>query len=847
MTLRPDERALLASIVGRAVGLQPSERAAYVAQACRDNPELHQEVQSLLDAHDRAGSFLDVTTAGPSGPGDEAPVDQVGRRIGSYTIKAAIGRGGMGEVYLAHDSKLDRDVAIKILSRAVTADVDRVRRFHTEARAASSLNHPHILVVHDVGELDRQVFMVTEYVEGETLRARLERGPLALHETIALAGQIASALLAAHARGIVHRDVKPENVMIRPDGYVKLLDFGLAKLIAPVERASVDTEDRTIPGMVLGTPRYMSPEQARGAETDARTDVWSFGVMVYEMLAGRPPFTGATVADLLSAILSSEPVPLALQAPHTPPAVARIVMRALSKSRLERHADAAELSVELAALRLDTRGDERSLSDSPALFAGRAPSHLTPPGHVKQRTRLIVIPFRLLRPDADIEFLTFSLADSIATTLSNIDSLIVRSSLTAASYSSGALDIGALARSAEVDAVLTGTLMRAGSSLRVSAQLLAAPRGTIMWSERMDVPLDDVIRIQDDLSERIVDSLAVPLTAGEHDKLRRDAPASVKAYDLYLRATSDSLDPQHWARARARFIECVAEDSRYAPAWARLGRCYRLTSKFLSETAEEAAGNLKLAEVAFQKAFAINPDLPLAHHLYTVLETDLGRAEAAMLRLVARARQRRADPELYAGLVHACRYAGLLDASVAAHGRAKQLDPQISTSVAQTFWMQGQYERAIDGFATGFFVGLPLVALGRNDEALAQARASSALVRDPTTRIYQSIVISMLEGRREECLRLLRDLAPRNPDPESVYFGALTLAHLGDLNTALEQFERAVDMGFFCAPSLERDRWLDPLRTDSRFISALARARARCDQAQLRFRDAGGERLLGLT
>jgi len=835
----------LKSIFNEAVALRGAQRAAFIAGACEGHLGLRDEVESLLLAHDHAGAFLDDSTESPA-ESDKAAADLIGSTFGSYTIKAPLGRGGMGEVYLAHDSRLDRDVAIKVLSAAFTSNPDRLRRFHTEARAASSLNHPHILVVHDFGDVGGRAFMVTEYVEGETLRARLDRGPLALHEAAVVASQVAGALGAAHARGIVHRDVKPENVMIRPDGYVKVLDFGLAKLNATDDRMPADMQGHTMPGMVLGTPRYMSPELARGAAADARTDVWSLGVMLYEMIGGRPPFAGATAADLMSAILRTEPVPLELHAPRTPAALVRIVMKALCKSRLERYADASEIALELAALRLDIDGGEPQ-AVAPLAFGVTAVSDVTPPGQMKKRTRLIVIPFRLLRPDPDIEFLSFSLADSIAMTLSNLDSLVVRSSLTAARYSTEELDVRELVRSAGVDAILTGTLLRAGSSLRVSAQLLAAPHGTITWSERMDVPLDNVVRIQDELSERIVDSLAIPLTAGEQDKLRRDAPANAKAYALYLRGTSHSFDPQDWALARDLFVECVAEDAGYAPAWARLGRCYRLAAKFLSGTLEEVGDNMKRAEVAFQKAFAINSDLPLTHHLYTVLETDLGRAESAMVRLVARARQRRADPELYAGLVHACRYGGLLEASVAAHARAKQLDPQIPTSVAQTFWMQGEYERAIDGFTTGFFVGLPLVALGRDAEALAQARASSALVRDPTTRGYQSIVMSLLEGRRDECLRLLTDLAPRNPDPESVYFGALTFAHLGALDLALDQFERVVDMGFFCAPSFERDRWLDPLRSESRFTTALARAQARRDQASHRFREAGGDRLLGLT
>src|SRR6516225_3848085 len=233
--------------------------------------------------------------------------DPVGRVIGSYRIDALIGAGGMGEVYKALDTKLDRPVALKLLSTDTARDPDRLRRFHAEARAASSLNHPHILVIHDFGDLDGRPFMVTEYVEGETLRQRLDRGVLSGADAIDVALQVGAALTAAHSRGLVHRDIKPENVMRRPDGYVKVLDFGLAKLTS---RDDGDRGSDTLPGVLLGTPRYMSPEQARGQEVDARSDIWSLGVLLYEMLAGRPPFAGATHADTIAAILGAEPVPL---------------------------------------------------------------------------------------------------------------------------------------------------------------------------------------------------------------------------------------------------------------------------------------------------------------------------------------------------------------------------------------------------------------------------------------------------------------------------------------------------------------------------------------------------------
>jgi serine/threonine protein kinase len=846
MTAQDSQWLRIKQVVAGALDLPAEERAGYVAGSCGADAALRREVESLLAAHQQAETFLETPASVIAGAG--APVaDLAGETIGSYTIERRIGAGGMGEVYLARDAKLDRPVALKLLSREFALDADRLHRFHAETRAASSLNHPHILVIHDFGELDGRPFMVTEYVEGETVRQRLERGALPVGEAVKVALQVAAALAAAHARGLVHRDIKPENVMLRPDGYAKVLDFGLAKLVAREESDSMDLTFRTLPGLVMGTPRYMSPEQARGKEVDARSDIWALGVLLYEMVTGRPPFAGATHADTVSAIVGLEPVPLGLQTPAAPPQLERIIAAALKKNRLERYAAMSDVIADLAALARQFDADE---PDRPPAMTGpvaQPETSSTPRGHAAKRTRLIVMPFRLLRADAEIDFLAFSLADAIATTLSSLDSMIVRSSMAAARFTAYPIDLNAIAAEAKVDAVLTGTLLRVGSQLRVSAQLLSAPEGTIVWSERIDVPVDDVIRIQDELGERIADALALPLTPRDQEMLRRNAPASPRAYELYLRGNSHFYDSDQWTVARDLFIECVTEDPRFAPAWARLGRCYRLTAKFRSTTMEEVRDNLARAEVAFRKAFELNPDLPIAHHLYTNLETDLGRGEEAMLRLVRRARQRRADPDLYAGLVHACRYCGLLEASVAAHGRARQLDPHISTSVGPTYWMLGDFERAIEGGFSGFFVGLPQISLGRDAEAIAAARASAAVVRDPTTRAYQSVLPLLLQGRYEECLRVLDELAPRNPDPESVYHVARTYARLGATEAALAQFDRAVDRGFLCHATFGRDPWLEPLKSSARFVDALARAQRRHGEAARKFRDAGGERLLGLA
>lgn len=296
--------------------------------------------------HDPSNDAL-ATNAGESLP---SLTDLSGRTTGTYRILGRIGVGGMGEVYAAHDAKLDRPVALKVLSPSVSGDSDRLRRFHAEARAASSLNHPHILVIHDFGEMDGRPFIVTELVEGETLRRKLEHGPLPIAIAIDVMTQAASALSAAHARGIVHRDIKPENIMLRPDGYVKVLDFGLAKLM-PSGAAGDVSQLQTQPGLVLGTPRYMSPEQARGLDTDPRTDVWSLGVVLYEILTGRPPFAGATNADLIAAILGNDPAPLEAVTADAPHQLGVIVAAALRKNPTERYATAADLHAALASLK----------------------------------------------------------------------------------------------------------------------------------------------------------------------------------------------------------------------------------------------------------------------------------------------------------------------------------------------------------------------------------------------------------------------------------------------------------------------------------------------------------------
>ncbi|HJQ27378.1 MAG TPA: protein kinase [Blastocatellia bacterium] len=355
-----DRLKQVAELFHAALERAPDERAAFLAEACASDPDLLKQVQSFLAAQEQVSGFLDEP--GLIAARESTAQFEVGRPVGHYRVVTLIGRGGMGEVYLAQDTRLHRRVALKLLRASLTEDRQRLKRFEQEACAASALSHPNILTVHDFGQDGDLHFIVSEYIEGETLRQALKRGQLSFGQALEAATQVAGALAAAHQAGIVHRDIKPENIMLRPDGYVKVLDFGLAKLgeraDAPPGLSAFSVID-THPGMVMGTVNYMSPEQARGLAVDARSDVFSLGAVLYEMLSGRPPFDGETASDVLVGILEKEPLPLAVYWPDTPPELQRIVSKTLQKDREERYQSIKDLHLDLKYLKRDLASDAR--------------------------------------------------------------------------------------------------------------------------------------------------------------------------------------------------------------------------------------------------------------------------------------------------------------------------------------------------------------------------------------------------------------------------------------------------------------------------------------------------------
>lgn len=367
--MSPSDMRRLEELFHQAAQLRGDERAAFVARIKASEPELGLELQALLEASDREGTFMGVPAidAALEVIAEAASDVHTGRSLGRYTVVSPIGKGGMGEVFLAEDSQLGRKVALKLLPGRFTDSEDRLRRFVQEAKAASALNHPNIITIHEIGDADGTHFIATEFIEGHTLRSHLAHRKLTLAAALDIGIQVTSAIEAAHEAGIVHRDIKPENIMIRRDGYAKVLDFGLAKLTEaqPPAEANVDSHlstaiaNGTMPGMILGTPKYMSPEQARGLVTDARTDIFSLGVVIYEMVTGHPPFSGDTSLDVAAAIISSEPAPLSEAVPGTPPELERIVSKALRKDRRDRYQSAHDLLVDLRNLKEELAFGER--------------------------------------------------------------------------------------------------------------------------------------------------------------------------------------------------------------------------------------------------------------------------------------------------------------------------------------------------------------------------------------------------------------------------------------------------------------------------------------------------------
>jgi DNA-binding winged helix-turn-helix (wHTH) protein/tetratricopeptide (TPR) repeat protein len=457
---------------------------------------------------------------------------------------------------------------------------------------------------------------------------------------------------------------------------------------------------------------------------------------------------------------------------------------------------------------------------------------------------LIVLPFRMLRPDPATDFLAFSLPEALTTSLSGLKSLVVRSSLAAARYAAATQDLKTIAAEAHVDLIVTGTLLSTGDEIRVTAQLTEAATGTLVCSHSTQTSIGHVFRLQDELTECLVEALSLQLTAREQRILRHDVPADPKAYEYYLRGNQFSHDSKQWGAARDLYLRCVEADPCYAPAWARLGRIHHVMAKYLTTGAREG---LKQAEMAFRQALDLNPDLAIAHKFYAQLEVDLGRASDAMARLLPRA-QGAADPEIFAALISPLRYCGLMEASAAAYARAVALEPAIRTSVVHTWFLQRDYKRvaATRLEDNPYIVAVSLAEVGRGSEAVVTLRAMEEKIKT-RMRDFMMAARAMIEGDAESSVAAIgRIVSSAFGDPEALFYLTRHLAHLNRTDAALELFERAVGGGIFCYPAMADDPWLEPLSKRPESARLLERAEQQHRAAAEEFARLEGNRILGI-
>ncbi|HEX6729677.1 MAG TPA: protein kinase, partial [Pyrinomonadaceae bacterium] len=527
------------------------------------------------------------------------------KRIGRYEISSKLGAGGMGEVYLAHDTKLDRKVALKILSANLVGH-DHVYRFVAEAKAASALNHPNILTIYEIDEVDSEHFIATEFIEGETLRQRILLSPVTLREALDVGLQVASALAATHGVGIIHRDIKPENIMVRRDGIVKVLDFGLAKLARNLRGASEGSEAstqalfKTEAGTVLGTAPYMSPEQARGLEVDVRTDIWSLGCVLYEMVTSRQPFVGPTTLDVLSGILNREPESIQ-QLPVSPREFERIVLRALRKNRDERYQTIRDLLIDLKDLQSGLETESRRTS-APRIYDAVTEQSSS---FVPEKT-IAVLYFENINNEKESDYFCAGITEDIITDLSKISGLKVVPRADVLTFRNKDVNTRQVGEALRVNYILEGSVRTAGNKIRITAKLINVRDGYHVWAERFDRLVEDIFDLQNEVSQKIAEALKVSLSDTEKQLLAKKPTDDLRAYDFYMRGRELLyLKGKRNTEAAIQMFEgAVAIDPGFAASYAGIAEAY----SHLYEWYDGNALWLSKAIETNQKALTLDPN-----------------------------------------------------------------------------------------------------------------------------------------------------------------------------------------------------------------------------------------------
>ena len=817
------------------------ERSAFIAGACHGDDEVRREVESLLAVHEQDTDFMNEPI-GALLPDDE-PVLAAGRRFGHYEQISLLGKGGMGQVYVAVDTRLGRKVALKLLPSTLTNDPNYVPLLEREARAASALNHPNIITIHDIGEVDSIHFMTTEFVEGETLRERMSRGSMNTSEVLDVALQITAALQAAHESGIVHRDIKPENIMLRRDGVVKVLDFGLAKLtqqyLTNIQiKHGVLSKLQTHAGSIKGTVAYMSPEQTQADEVDSRTDLWSLGVVLYEMIAGRRPFNGDTPEDVMLAIREDDPAPLPQST--VPKELLAIITKILSKDPADRYQTASELAADLRNVRL-TRKRYQPVAVAVVLLVLVATlvyvaiiRNKTVPVTSTNRS-IAVLPFVPVDASHRDEIFETGMADVLIQRLSTMHGFTVRSLSATREYQNSTPDPVTAGKEQHVDYVIATSYYLQGGRIRIAADVVNVATGKVEHTYNFEKESADVFSLQDAISNEIGGRLQRQFATDASERPAKRGTTNSEAYRLYLQGMylANNRNRQDAEKAVEILGQAVALDPAYAHAWAGLAYVHRTVSLYTPELTTHETYQKSMAAV--NKALSLDANLSEAHsalcenkYLY---EWDFAGAEAECKRAIELDGKSAQAHEIYSRFLMG---RGRIDEAIFEIETAIDLEPASRFSqrnYGRALFYARRYSEAasqlervleMDQTFVGTYSWLTSALALQGDEAKAfewfRKLLSYRKVDEATVHIFEkAFQKSGWRGVLSEYLKRMDQIGG------TLFNRACYNAQIGNKDQAFKDLEEIYRRREIWMTYLRVDPRLDSLRDDPRFVDLLRR------------------------